>query len=79
MSTPSSSLLNTPDKFVSGKIFAARHLWQALSSDKLIHDVVYGKIIEFSVTPTQTDVSRPLDLSLADRNAFDCAMFEFID
>lgn len=78
MSTPSSSLLNTPDNFVSGKIFAARHLWKALSSDKWIYDFFHGKI-EFSVPPTQTKLLRPLDSSVADHNALHCAMFKFLN
>ena len=43
---------------MSGKVFAARLLWQALTTDKWIHDVVNGKILEFDKLPMQTDLDR---------------------
>lgn len=55
------TLFNTPNIFVKGKIFSFRHLWQDLSSDRWIHEVVHGKVLQFNILPVQDGLPRPIN------------------
>lgn len=63
---------------MGGKINVYSLLWQALSSDNWIHEVVSGKILEFDTLPVQESLPRPLHLSITDQKALDSAMLHFI-
>ena len=56
------------------KIFSSRLRWQALSSDKWIHDIVHGNVLEFDHLPVQSGLLRPLIFSSADRIGLDKAV-----
>ena len=77
MSVLNVHLLNTTDNFVAGKIHACSQQWKKLSSDKWIHDVVQGSILDFVGLPLQETLPRPLTLSVADTLALDCAILKF--
>ena len=73
-----SNLCNTADNFIGGKCFHSLKLWQTLSGDSWVHDVITGKILEFEQFPEQSQVPNSLKLHVSDQLALDNAMLEFI-
>ena len=55
---------NTPENFHGGKISNKLSIWQTLTSDHWILDVVRGYKIEFDTFPCQQKLPNPINLNL---------------
>ena len=77
--TKSCGLLNNEVNFTGGKVFKSLKLWESLSSDNRVLDIVKGKFVEFSSPPVQDAIPFPLRFSRSDQNLLDVAVRDLID
>ena len=73
-----STLQNTEDNFVGGKVLHYLDNWINLTSDKFLLGIVHGYVLEFTVPPVQVKTPRPLVLPHFEKLAMDKAVVELI-
>ena len=71
-------LRNRPDNFLGGKIHLYVDLWATFSSDPQFLSFLGGDFIEFIDSPPFCDSPRPLRLGMADQEALDLTIGNFI-
>ena len=72
-------LSNRPDNFAGGKIIYSVSVWEQLTSDPWIKEVILGNAIDLEHLPIQDSIPAPLHLSSHDQASLDSAMEQFID
>ena len=73
-----SSLYNTCDNFVAGKILLSLELWELFTQDQFVLDIVRGSAFYFDETPVQDSIPRELRLGSVEQLALDDAMVHFL-